>query len=133
MTLKDKALEVSEELTRMGIAPAQNHHVYAPHLVKLGQELNAACGNGVEESLRPDVLAFARKMSAVMDAKEQEKQTSNQREPTASKSLSEIQFQLGKFQRIPLPDYEEIQRIFVHVANIAMIGMDALLKDKKYR
>lgn len=128
-TLSQVALEVAEELTRTAISPSLGRPVYNPTLFSLGKRLEEALNGNHDLGLRDDVLEFCRKMSAVMNEKENEKIG----ETVASQALNEVQFQLGKFQRIPFPTVQEIQRIFVHIANWSMIGCKSVERDRVFK
>lgn len=128
-TLAQVAQEVAEELTRGAISPSLGKNVYNPALVALGERLKESLNGNHDLGLRDDVLEFCRKMSAVMNEKENEKAGNT----VASQALNEVQFQLGKFQRIPFPSVQEIQRILVHVANWAMIGCKSVEREGKFR
>lgn len=120
--------EASEELTRMGIAPAQRNYVYAPHLVALGYSLANALDDSFDalRGLRPDVLAFARVMSRMIDFKEAE-----DKKPLNSlyEALGNIHIQMRKVEdHTPLTTQDQA-RILIHIANWAMLGFGLLDKN----
>jgi hypothetical protein len=75
--------------------------------------------------VRPEVLAFARHMSSVMEAKA----LANPK-PLAHiyEALGEIQKQIKKFEDVlPLTEREQAV-IFIHIANFAMLGFNLIPK-----
>jgi hypothetical protein len=129
--LRQAAEYVADELTKDAISPSQGKKLYAPYLVQLGMMLwdgleAKADSDMSNPGLRRDVLLFAREMAAVMDEKDKEKGVATQR---ASQALQEVQFQLGKFQQHPFPSSTEIHRILIHIANFAMIALEAIERD----
>jgi hypothetical protein len=134
-SLEHIARIVADELTRKGDAWRPNSHAYSPHLVALGESLAAALEPDspsssyssvpsfqcLEPFLRPDVLRFAKLMSSMMDAKEQEKGPINGNYPI-HKALMNLEAQWNKMREFPTPQGDALRRLLIHLANFAMIA-----------
>lgn len=114
---------IAELKAQTGYPP---HYVNAPHIREIGDRLQIVldqCPKLVEESskLRPDVLAFAEKMSAVMGTKEAEK-GSTEALPI-SEPLMKLDYYVEKLKEFGAFDKpEEMSRTLIHIANFAMIA-----------
>ncbi len=130
-TLTEVARKVADELTRTGTHPNQNNHVYASHLAALGLELDQALSQTTPE-LREDVGAFAKEMSLIMDMKEADKGKTSGDVPVIE-ALGQLKHQLERFQSSKLPEQSDMIRIFIHIANWAMIGRRAAGRGKIFK
>lgn len=119
MSLQEKVRYAIDDLRAKTGYPA--HYINAPHIREIGDKLELALGETQVTNLRPDVLAFAEKMSAVMGEKEAEK-GSTENLPI-SEPLMKLDYYVQSLKEFgAFNNPEEMRKTLIHIANFAMIA-----------
>jgi hypothetical protein len=115
---KQVRLAIDDLKAQAGYPP---HFVNAPHIREIGDKLESALYEYHSVNLRDDVMAFAHKMSAVMDAKEKDK--GSPEILPISVPLMKLDYYVNKLKEFgSFNNPEEIRKTLIHIANFAMIA-----------
>lgn len=118
MTIQEQIYEIAEELTHKD--KFTNGYRWAPALRMLGDKLKLLATDYKPHSIRPDVLAFATKMSTILDLKDGEKGAAMALPVYVA--LEKVEAQLRKFGEAPAPSNIETRRALIHIANFVMLA-----------